>query len=228
MASDLSILFQDQGLLAIDKPSGLSVHRGLDGASDTVVARLRALGMEGARPVHRLDRPTSGVLLCALSTEVASACGRAFAEQRPHKIYLALVRGVCPDEALIDHPVPSDEDGPRVPARTLVRRIEAVTIERSPLKESRYSLVRAEPETGRFHQVRRHLKHIGHPVVGDSTYGRSEHNRLCAERFGLGRLALHAASLSIALGEPNGAVTIESPLPPDLKDPLRGMGFTIL
>jgi tRNA pseudouridine65 synthase len=129
---------------------------------------------------------------------------------------------------VVDHPVPSDEGGPRVPARTLVRRIEAVTLGSSPLKEHRYSLVRAEPETGRFHQVRRHLKHIGHPVIGDSTYGRTEHNRLCAERFGLRRLALHAASLSIALAEPNGAVTIESPLPPDLSVPLRSMGFTIL
>jgi tRNA pseudouridine65 synthase len=129
---------------------------------------------------------------------------------------------------VIDHPVPSDEDGPRVPARTSVRRVEAVAIEGSPLKESRYSLVRAEPETGRFHQVRRHLKHIGHPIVGDSTYGRSEHNRLCAERFGLRRLALHASSLSITLAEQDDAVTIEAPLPLDLEEPLRLMGFTSL
>lgn len=228
MAADLAILFHGRGLLAVDKPSGVSVHRGLDGASDTIVARLRALGIEGARPVHRLDRPTSGVLLCALSSEMAAICGRAFAERRPEKTYLALVRGLCPMEALIDHPIPSDEDGPRVAARTLIRRVEAVTIEDSFLKERRYSLVRAEPETGRFHQVRRHLKHIGHPIVGDTTYGRSEHNRLCAERFGLRRLALHAASLSIALADPDGAVTIEAPLPVDLETPLRSMGFSLL
>src|SRR5690242_248934 len=102
MAADLSILFHGRGLLAVAKPSGVSVHRGLDGASDTIVARLRTLGIEGARPVHRLDRPTSGVLLCALTSEVARTVGRAFAERRPHKTYLALVRGLCPTESLID------------------------------------------------------------------------------------------------------------------------------
>jgi tRNA pseudouridine65 synthase len=223
---ELAVLHRDASVLAVNKPSGLAVHRGLDRAEDNVVARLAALGLAGVAPVHRLDRPTSGVLLCAMTPDVASALGRAFSEGRVRKSYVALVRGVAPEHELVDHPVPKDEAGPRVPARTRVTRLAMVTVGDSPLRERRYSLVRAEPETGRFHQVRRHLKHLGHPVVGDSTYGRAEHNRLFADRFGLERLALHAEALTLSHPEHGGEMHLVAPLPPDLGAPLRAAGLT--
>ncbi len=223
--SPLSILFRDPCVLALDKPSGISVHRGLDATPDTVVARLAAMGLSEARPVHRLDRGTSGVIVCGLSAAAAAALTGAFADGETRKVYVALVRGVAPEDAEVDHPIPRDEGGPRVAARTRVTRVAVCDVAGSGLRETRYSLVRAMPETGRFHQVRRHLKHLGHPVVGDTTYGRSEHNRLCAERFGLRRLALHAERLSVRHPEGGGVIDLFAPLPSDLTAPLAAMGF---
>ncbi len=224
-AAPLVILHADDLVLAVDKPSGLSVHRGLDASNDTLIARLDALGHGGARPVHRLDRGTSGVLLAARKASAAAALGRAMAAGHATKTYLALVRGLAPEHVVVDHPVPADEDGERVAAVTTITRIARVVVDGSALREARYSLVRAEPATGRFHQIRRHLKHLGHPVVGDTTYGRAEHNRLCAERFGLRRLALHAAAIALPHPDGSGELRVESPLPIDLERPLRAMGL---
>lgn len=226
MRRELPILFEDHAILALNKPSGLAVHPGLDRTGDDVVARLAELGLAPAAPVHRLDKPTSGVLLCARSKAAAIELGRAFSEGRVKKVYLALVRGVAPAQALVDHPIPRDEGGPRVPARTRVVLLATTELERSPLRERRYSLVMAEPLTGRFHQVRRHLKHLGHPVVGDSTYGRSEHNRLFAERFGLTRLALHAAALTFPHPTDGTVMVLRAPLPVDLRDALLTAGLS--
>lgn len=225
MRRELAILLRDASLLALNKPSGLAVHQGLDRSEDNVVTRLARAGLAGAAPVHRLDRPTSGVLLCAMTRDVAIELGRAFSEGRVQKTYVALVRGEAPLYELVDHPVPRDENGPRVPARTGITRLATVTLCDSPLRERRYSLVRATPETGRFHQVRRHLKHLGHPIVGDSTYGRSEHNRYFASRFGLARLALHAETLTFEHPEAGSDVLVRAELPPDLDEAVRASGL---
>lgn len=228
MRRELAVLLRDASLLALNKPSGLAVHHGLDRSGDNVVSRLAEIGLAGAAPVHRLDRPTSGVLVCAMTRDVAIALGRAFAEGRVRKTYVALVRGEAPLHELVDHPVPKDEGGPRVPARTAVTRIATVTLRDSPLREQRYSFVRAAPETGRFHQIRRHLKHLGNPIVGDSTYGRSEHNRYFAARFGLARLALHAEAIALEHPEDGREVEIHAELPPDLEEALRASGLAAI
>jgi tRNA pseudouridine65 synthase len=96
----------------------------------------------------------------------------------------------------------------------------------SPLREARYSWIEARPETGRFHQVRRHAKHLGHPIVGDANYGRSEHNALLRERFGIARLALHARAITLpALGVRATWLSVRAPLPIDLAEALVAMGF---
>jgi tRNA pseudouridine65 synthase len=131
---------------------------------------------------------------------------------------------------VIDHPLPRREDGPRVPARTEYRRLATVTV---PLRQGEarrepcYSLLEARISTGRLHQIRRHLKHIAHPVLGDVNYGRSEHNRLCRDRFGLARLALHAALLAVDHPATGARVSFQAPLPADLAQPLRRMGFDL-
>lgn len=220
MSEALVVLFEDAAMVVVDKPSGLSVHRGLAAERDTVVARLLAAG----RPphvVHRLDRGTSGALVVARDPESAQRLGTAFAEGRVMKEYLALVRGVPPDEVVVDHPIPRDEGGARIDAITEVRTLAVGVLAGSTLRETRYALVSARPRTGRFHQVRRHLKHLGHPLIGDTTYGRSEHNRAVREGCGLDRLALHALRIAI------DGVTVTAPVPVDLARACERLGIVI-
>jgi tRNA pseudouridine65 synthase len=224
--SPLPVLFEDEHLLVVDKPSGLVVHRGFTGDDDTVVDRLRAQVGGPLHPAHRLDRGTSGVLVLGRNAAAARHLGGLFSSGEMAKRYLTAVRGVAPELSDIDHPVPSHEDGPRVPAQSLARRLGFALVEASPLRERRYSLVLVEPRTGRFHQVRRHMKHLGHPVLGDACYGRGEHNRWLAERYGLGRLSLHALSLSLSHPATGLPVTFRASVPPDLAGPWQAMGFS--
>ena len=160
-------------------------------------------------PVHRLDRATSGVLLFAFSSEIASRLCESFTGCTVQKCYLALVRGVPPCSGIIDRPLPPGEDrrAPRVSAQTEYVRREVF---------GRYSLIEARPRTGRLHQVRRHLKHIACPLIGDVNYGKGEHNRLFRERYGLHRLFLHATRVSLPHPVTGGRLDIASPLPREL------------
>jgi tRNA pseudouridine65 synthase len=216
VAADLTILFRDSHLIAVDKPAGLAVHRGWARERDVAMVRLRDQIGAHVFPVHRLDRATSGVLLFALSAEVAALVCESFAAGKTEKTYLALVRGVPPEEILVDHPLPPGEDthAPRVSARTLIVRREVF---------GRYSLVEARPLTGRLHQVRRHLKHISCPLIGDVNYGKGEHNRLFRERHGLHRLFLHAVRLILPHPAQGARLDIASPLPAELEAVLRAL-----
>lgn len=211
---ELPILYRDDHIAVFAKPSGLLVHRGY--GDDDIVAVELARAAIGARvhPVHRLDRATSGALLFALDPASAASLGHAFASGLVDKIYLALVRGVAPASIVVDHPVPKSEGGPRVPAVTEIRLRHA---------GDRWSLVEARPRTGRFHQIRRHLKHISHPIVGDVNYGKGDVNRLFRER-GIARLALHAAAIRFAHPATGEALTVLAPLPPDLARPFVDLG----
>jgi tRNA pseudouridine65 synthase len=208
-------------LLAVDKPSGLLVHRGWGRETTVLVDQVRdALGVDVVHPLHRLDRQTSGVVLFALSAGIATRMRRAFDEGAVEKRYLALVRGVAPDAGRIDHPLPRREDGPRVAAVTEFRRLaEASTQPRH------VSLVEAVPRTGRLHQVRRHLKHINHPVIGDANYGKGALNREMAAQYDLRRMALHAVSVTFPHPVEGCEVTIRAPVPADLAGPLARMGI---
>jgi tRNA pseudouridine65 synthase len=218
----LPVLFRDDRLLAVDKPSGLLVHRGWGGDRVTALDLARRIAGRRVYPVHRLDRGTSGVLVFALDPEAARRLGAAFAEGGVEKVYLALVRGRAPEDALIDHPISRTAGGLRVPAVTAVRRLGLAEPEPGRV----YSLVEARPETGRLHQVRRHLKHIAHPVIGDVEYGKGEHNRFFRERYGLHRLALHALSLALPHPETGERLRLAAPVPADLAGPLAALGLT--
>jgi tRNA pseudouridine65 synthase len=213
-AFPLAVLYQDAHLIAAAKPARLAVHRGA--ARDRTFALQIVRNQIGrhVHAVHRLDRATSGVLLFALSPEAARRMQERFAAGAVEKRYLALVRGIPPEEGVIDHPIPRDEGGPRVPAVTAFRRL--ATFER-------YALVEAGPRTGRRHQIRRHFKHISHPLIGDVRYGKGEHNRLFRERFGLCRLALHALEAAFAHPVTGEALRIAAPVPEDLAGPLRAI-----
>jgi tRNA pseudouridine65 synthase len=220
--SRLALVHADERLVAINKPSGMLVHRGW--ARDDVVA-VDLLAAQLGRyvwPLHRLDRGTSGIVMFALDVETAREFSAALERGEIGKRYLALVRGHAPDEQLIDYALRRvDTDDPeRLEARTLVRRLGEVTLNPWLRPDGdRYSWVEAIPYTGRTHQIRRHLKHIAHPIIGDVRYGKGAHNRLFRERFGLHRLALHAAELRF------GELTIRAPLTDDLASPLASMGL---
>jgi tRNA pseudouridine65 synthase len=150
-------------------------------------------------PLHRLDRATSGVLLFALDAETAALVGRQIMAREFDKRYLAVVRGYVESDGLIDHPLSTEGDRPARPALTRYRRLATmelpVPVGRYPV--ARYSLVEVCPLTGRTHQIRRHFKHLFHPLIGDTTYGEGRHNRLFRQRFGCHRLLLHAVQLAL-------------------------------
>lgn len=225
----LSILFCDDHLAAFAKPAGLLVHRGW-GDDDVTAVDLARDALGGiAHPVHRLDRGTSGVILFARSPEIAAKLQAAFERGEVQKTYVALVRGIAPESACVDHPIPRREGGPRVPAVTDVRLLAAAsaTPGESGLSAEvcRASLVEARPRTGRLHQVRRHLKHLSHPIIGDANYGKGALNRLFREEIGLARLALHAAAIRLLHPVSGVEIEVTADLPEDLRGPLARLGI---
>ena len=216
VSGPFEILFQDPALVLIHKPAGIVVHPGWAQDDGGVVSALqRQLGTK-VYPLHRLDRGTSGVLALALHPAAARAGALAFAHGAVEKIYLAIVRGHPPDHVHVNHALPRQEAAERVPAVTNVYRLGVW---------QRYALVKACPQTGRLHQVRRHLKHLSCPVIGDANYGKSEHNRFFRERFGLDRLAL--AALALRLPHPTTGQPVQAVVAPtgSLADCLKQMGL---
>jgi len=216
----LRILHADDALIAIDKPAGLLVHRSSLDAHETRNAA-DLLRVQLGAPVwmlHRLDKATSGVLAFARSAEVASALGAAFASGRVHKRYLALVRGWPPAEGEIDYALARDPElpsggQPRLDAVTRYRRRACFEWPFADGRHaaSRYALVDVEPLSGRRHQIRRHFKHIAHPLVGDTTHGKGAHNRAVAAWLGMSRLWLHASRLELPALDGGPPRVIESP-----------------
>lgn len=210
----IDILHHDPELLVVNKPAGLLTHRS-EMANETDVAMTRARDAVGAHvwPLHRLDRGTSGALAFALSAEAARIWSGAFERGEVEKVYLALVRGEPPEEIVVDYPVPKGEGKERVPAITELRRVYAGEF---------FSLVEARPRTGRFHQIRRHLAHLRHPISGDSNYGTGWFNRKLRAEAGLMRLGLHAVSL--CLPSAGGPRRVRAPLSSDFADALARLG----
>lgn len=227
----LPLLHLDEHLVAIDKPAGLLVHRTQLAAREDEAAlqRLRDQLGQPVWPVHRLDRGTSGVLLFALSAEVASLLGAMFEQGRMDKRYLALVRGwPGEDDGLIDHPLARDPELPSAGQNLLAAQTRWRVLDRIewPLAtdprfpSTRVALLEAEPLQGRRHQIRRHLKHIAHPILGDATHGKGPLNRAVASHLGTQRLWLHAHSL--ALAHPVSGAPLHLLAPPDAQWPAAG------
>ena len=206
----LSIIYQDEHFVAINKPSGLLVHRSWMDSHETRFALQMTRDLVGQHvyPVHRLDKPTSGVLLFALNPEAARLVSEQFSAHSISKKYLAIVRGYAPERQTIDYPLKEQLDkiadksaNKNKEAQTAITHITRLAICELPYAVdkypcSRYSLIVAEPETGRKHQIRRHLKHISHPIIGDAKHGKSSHNRFFTSHFDSHRLLLAATELS--------------------------------
>ena len=204
----LEILYIDDYLAIVHKPAGWLVHRTLLDKGETrfVLQTLRDQIGQRVWPVHRLDKGTSGVLVFALNAEVARTLGQAFESgEGLHKTYCAMVRGWPVEEGWIDHPLrrmPDDMRSQREEVQAAqtsfctVRRGE-LPLAQGDFPSTRFAELQLQPLTGRRHQLRRHMKHIAHPIIGDATHGKGPLNRAIAEHLGIQRLWLHAMRLEM-------------------------------
>lgn len=206
---ELDILYQDDELIAINKPAGMLVHRSWLDKHETVFAMQTLRDQIGQHvfPIHRRDRPTSGVLLFALNSEMARIMSEQFEQQQVQKSYLAVVRGYLQGEDRVDYPLKVILDKiadkfsqPKEPQEAITDYQGLATVEMpypaGKHQTARYSLVELQPKTGRKHQLRRHMKHLFHPIMGDTKYGDLHQNRALMEKSGVERLMLHSRILS--------------------------------
>ena len=224
----LDILYQDDYLIAINKPHGLLVHRSTIAADASEFALQLLRDQIGARvnPAHRLDRATGGVLLFAFDKETEIAMQQQFADNHVNKTYLAIVRGYAQDAEDIDYPL-KKENGTLQEAFT-----SYVTLKRTELpvpfgkhQTSRYSLVEVKPSTGRMHQIRKHMSHVNHPIIGDTTHGCNKQNKLFRERWEMTTLMLHASKLNFKHPVNGGEITIEAPVNSEFKRVMEILGW---
>lgn len=210
---ELEVLYEDNDCVVIYKPVGILTHsKGAYNPEATVATWLRSRlqDMEGGRAgiVHRLDRATSGVMICAKNTEALSWLQKQFAQRRTKKTYLAVVKGsMSPEAAIIDMPI---ERNPKAPATFRVgeQGKPAKTTYRTLVNSKTHSLVELKPETGRTHQLRVHLAHQGHPIVGDTFYGGQPADRLY----------LHAAELELTILAGHERKVFRAAVPPEFQE----------
>ncbi len=212
--SPIEILWRDDSIVVVNKPAGLLVHNSKwAGPKETSLRQLVARQIDRQTyPVHRLDRPTSGVLLYALTRESARLWHDQLSQPDTRKTYIALARGWLAGPMTVDHPL---KDGnARRPALTHFQPLAYCPAER-------VTLVQAMPRTGRQHQIRRHLARAAHPIIGDTTYGKGRINRHFREVYDLHRLFLHAAALTITHPVTGQRLHLHAALPPELQHPLH-------
>lgn len=236
-ADQLRIVFRDDHLIAIEKPAGLLVHRSALDRHETRFALQLLRDQIGQQvfPAHRLDKGTSGLLLFALDREVGRTLNGQFERGEVNKTYLAVVRGYPESSGDIDHPLIPMADAhagisastTAQSARTLYRRLATVElpycVDRYP--SSRYALLELEPLSGRRHQLRRHLKHISHPIIGDATHGKGRHNRLFETLFGCRRMLLAATAMCLAHPVTGQILHLRAELAPDFSDVIQSLGW---
>ncbi|MCW8865998.1 MAG: tRNA pseudouridine(65) synthase TruC [Colwellia sp.] len=253
----LTILYQDDYLVAVDKPAGLFVHRSFMDKDEIYFALQLVRDQIGqyVYPVHRLDRPTSGVLLFALTKEVAQKLNEAFAKKSDSfdelgeseatqltKTYYALVRGHLPITAqreLIDYPLKEkldklgdknvSRDKAPQSAQTYYRVMKqaSLPIAVGKFTSVRYSLVKLNPITGRRHQIRRHLAHLRHPIIGDINYGDNKQNPFFGQHFGFKRLMLIAQSLSFIHPVTEQLITVTADFDQQWQQVFKRLGWQV-
>lgn len=214
--SAIPVLHLDDRFAVIDKPAGLMLHDSAlaRGETDFLADRLRGQLQRDIFLIHRLDRATSGCLLLAFDRDTASILGKAWMAGDADKDYLAVCRGwPAEDDFIVDYPLDGGPGKPeKKPARTRFRRIATGELDfaSAGFQTSRYALLRASPETGRFRQIRRHLKHLSHHLVGDTSHGDGRHNRHF-RMLGIHRMLLHAERLSFTHPHEQQRVTVAAP-----------------
>jgi len=221
----LEIIFQDEHLVIINKPHGLLVHRSKIATNTDVYALQLLRDQIGKKvyPVHRLDRKTSGVLIFALSPEVNSLMQKQFAANQVSKIYQAIIRGYTPESGTIDYALTND-NGKTQDAVTNFKTLQQTEIEvaHGKFTTSRYSLIEIHPQTGRFHQIRKHFAHLRHPIIGDRPHGCNKQNKLFKEQWNMITMMLHANRIEFNHPITNEPMLINAPFQEELT---RTLGF---
>ncbi|MCT4646525.1 MAG: pseudouridine synthase [Carboxylicivirga sp.] len=209
----LEILYQDQYMVAINKPHGLLVHRSsiAADAGEFALQMLRDQIGKTVYPVHRLDRKTSGILVFALNSRVAAKLKTCFEDVATQKTYVAIVRGFFPEEIEVDYALTNDR-GKTQEAFTAFKTIKSseLPIPFGKFETSRYSLIEAYPKTGRMHQIRKHLNHLRHPIIGDRPHGCNKQNKLFKERWNMTTMLLHAQKLEFVHPVTKEALQLEA------------------
>lgn len=222
---ELDILYRDNELIAINKPAGMLVHRSWLDKHETVFAMQTLRDQIGQHvfPIHRLDRPTSGVLLFALNSDMARTMSQLFEQHQIQKSYLAVVRGYLEGEGRIDYPLKvqldkiADKFSQEKEAQDAITDYKGLATVEMPypagkFQTARYSLVQLFPQTGRKHQLRRHMKHLFHPIMGDTNYGDLHQNRALIANTGCDRLFLHSNRLQFIHPKHLQKIEINAPL----------------
>jgi len=235
----MDILYRDDYLIAVNKPSGLLVHRSrIDRqAQHYALQLLRDRIGQRVYPLHRLDKPTSGVLLFALDPDSARRMMPLFSDGRISKHYLAIVRGYTAERDTIDYPLREELDkmtdagvNPDKPAQTAITRFTRLATVELPIAvgrytTTRYSLLSVMPQTGRKHQIRRHMKHIFHPVIGDTTHGDGRHNRFFRQQLACRRLLLAAIETVFEHPLTRTQICIRAPLDSEFSTVIDSLGW---
>ncbi len=217
---ELQILFEDEHLIAIHKPNGLLVHRTkiATDAEEFALQLLRDQIGQKVFPTHRLDRKTSGVLLFAKDDETNRAMQIQFMEQEVSKTYTAIVRGWTPDSGTIDYSLTTDSGKTQdaITHYTTLQRSE-IELPNGKFSTARFSLVELKPETGRMHQLRKHMAHIFHPIIGDRPHGCNKQNKLFLEHFSMIEMMLHAEKLNFTHPVSGEKIEIEAEIRGEMK-----------
>ncbi|MFI3247454.1 MAG: tRNA pseudouridine(65) synthase TruC [Ferrimonas sp.] len=237
----LTILYEDDDLVAVHKPSGLLVHRSWLARKETEFAMQMTRDLVGCHvfTVHRLDRPTSGVLLFAKNAAVAHALSEQFAQHQVEKHYWALCRGFVEEGGELDYPLKQELDKiadkfaqQDKPPQEAITRYHPIRKGQMPYPVSRYScayytLMALEPITGRKHQLRRHMAHLRHPIVGDTSHGCRHQNQLFRDKFGMQRLWLICKRMAFVHPVTQQRIEIETELEAEWYQPLMAMAWPI-
>lgn len=226
----LEILYEDDWIIAINKPAGLLVHRSSIATNTDVYALQLLRDQVGFHvfPIHRLDRKTSGILLFAKDKTFVQAFQQALSSDESVKAYHAIVRGHFPQEVTLDYDLTNDK-GKTQSAITHFKLIQNTEIDQpfGKFETSRYALIEARPKTGRMHQIRKHLNHLRHPIIGDRPHGCNKQNKLFLDKWGLTKMLLHAKEVELQHPNLNKKLSIKAPLPKHFEQMLKTLQFVI-
>lgn len=216
----IDIIYEDEYFVAINKPNNFLVHQSHYARNIIEPTLLDVLKIQltyPLYPLHRLDRKTSGMLLLLKNKQYVSQFQKLFTTNNITKTYFAIVRGFSNPSGKIDSPVKNDDTSIYKNALTHYKTINTIelNIPVYPYEKSRYSLMKLAPETGRMHQLRKHLNKISHPIVGDYKYGDRFHNRMFEDNFNCNYLFLHASNIAFVHPITKQSILLKAKFPAD-------------
>ncbi|RPA69291.1 pseudouridylate synthase [Cyclobacteriaceae bacterium YHN15] len=235
MEFQLPILFEDDHYIAINKPAGVLVHRTSIAKEENELLAVQILRNQIGQkvyPLHRIDRPTSGVLLFGKSSHAAALLQPLFTTDQVRKFYLSIVRGFMPEKhGFIDQPLKKKLIGDLQEAKTEFWSLahSEIPYASSPkYNTSRYSVIQAYPHSGRMHQIRRHMAHARHYIIGDTAHGDNKQNNFFRKQFGLQNMLLHAWKLEFRHPVSKEDIKIKAALPEYFKEMLTLLKLDII